>query len=328
MKKLKFSFHPVFALLAALMMSLSCSKDKGPLSQNETNENKTPRPLYKPMMNWGLFCVPSSRLWEVKSSNITMVRPPYGTEGSCNYRNAGEPAALRQYTQDAIDAGIYTLLFQPDVRLFLLSQPNCTPLPSVANSKTELDSLFTRMKRWFGNQISLIAYRDEPSGDNPEVLAYAQQAAHANGISWYIATASSPGQWYYQYADELLITRYDVGSHKDNNPATTSDRWMDWTAKRNDYEQIRNSSGKPVLPIVAAHFGDSSAYGGFNDWWWPPKSEIYTYANSVAAYFDPYTIWIYCGNDNTQDLWSLPSPSDTQMSKVYAVIASWPYPPQ
>ena len=183
--------------------------------------------------------------------------------------------------------------------------------------------------RYF-SRINLIAYRDEPSAsatqDQQQVLAYAQQSAHLNGISFYIATDApgTPGLWYYQYADFLLITRYDVGAHKDNNPSTTSDRWMDWDAKRNDYASIQSASGKPISPIVAAHNWDSSAYGGYNDWGWPSQDEIKRYVKCITTYFSSNMCWFYCGDDGTENLWVLPQ-SSPQINKIYTAVESWPY---
>jgi hypothetical protein len=285
---------------------------------------------------FGLFCVPSPKLAEAYANGIRMVRPPYGYEGEWDYRLPGKPVALARYADSAAQAGMLELLFEPDRRLTQGVGKRTTTrdsswLQTVGICRVELDTLFARMQRLFGKRIRLRAYIDEPSmkasQESRAVIAYASSSARAHGISFDIATMETgqPDVWYYPYADELLITRYEQGAHKDNNPRTTADRWMNWTEKWNDCNAIRTASGKPVSPIVAAHNWDSSCYGGFNDWGYPTQAAIETYIQDITTTFTPDRCWIYCGNDGTQNLWILPG-GFSQIQRVFSVTAHWARP--
>lgn len=283
---------------------------------------------------FGLFCVPGNRLSEAYANGIRMVRPPYRTEGEWDYRLPNRPIALTRYIDLAARAGMTEVLFEPDRRLTLGAgkrnkRQDSSWVQSISLCRRELDTLFARLHRRFGTRIKLRAYIDEPSKsagqDTRTIIAYAASSAHRYGIAFDIATmdAADSSIWYYRYADELLVTRYDVGAHKDNNPRTTSDRRMNWTEKWNDCNAIKVASGKTVLPIVAAHNWDSTCYGGFNDWGYPAQEEIRTYIRDIALSVAPERCWIYCGDDGAENLWNLPKGSP-QIRRLFSLTAAWP----
>jgi hypothetical protein len=287
-------------------------------------------------VKFGLFSVPIDRLEEVSEKGFRMVRVEYRTEGTCNYiTDFGPSHPLRQYIEAAIDAGIETILFHPDIRLFFWSRYPCNPLYTVQNSKNELDALFDTLYVNYSGRINFITYMDEPSigklnqgmplDSLIEVVRYGKAKAASYGIPWWIASDSGPRcienpnctypEWFHskEFADLLLITQYEIGFDYRNYRFPESA----WSEKRSYHDREQRDFQGPISLIVAAHPFDHTNYGGSNDNYYPGVQDILKWIQLARRYNE--MVWIYIAHDGNT-LWELPDTTHSQMKMLYETV--------